>query len=427
MFDFDRSGPRVIFLNSAYFLFEKMNNNRKFSRPKCHNFLNMTDFSNEIRRGNRKPNNEMGILDGLRNKQISIAPASYEWITDSIAANRKLTNKGLERTVFADGLIDITWLGKTVRFVAEIKSSNTPKTIEAAVLKAKDASISGLPPLIIVPYLSEENIKSLEISQVSGFDLCGNMIIFGGGLYLWRAGQPNLFPETRPIKNIYRGRGSIFARCFLLKREFGSLAELRDFALRRLEPKYLLEPENIDLDGDSRLATSTASKVISALGDDLILERTPTGFELSDPRALAYKLRINYKRPSCDPIQGKTPFSRCECWERLRGAIASSYISAASTGLGSATHYDALATEDKISLRVSDSIKAMELLKVTPTRAFPNIEFSEDDDETALFDCRLENGVIWASPIQTLLELSAGGPRERDASDQFETRLLRQG
>lgn len=387
----------------------------------------MTDFSKEIKRGNRKPNNEMGILDGLRSKQISIAPASYEWIADRITVDQAITTIEIERTVFADGLMEISWSGRTARFAAEIKSSNTPKVIEAAVLKAKDASTSDVHPLIIVPYLSEENIKVLETSQVSGFDLCGNMIIVGGGLYLWRAGRPNLFPETRPIKNIYRGRGSIFAKCFLLREEFGSLGDLRNFALQRLEPRYLLRPDKLDLESDSRLTTSTASKVISALFDDLILERISTNIQLCDPRALAYRLRTNYKRSSTDPIQGKTPLSHTECWKRLRGSVETGYIKATSTGLGSASHYNALAIEDKISLRVDDSTRVMELLDVTPSRAFPNIEITEDDDETAFFDCRLEEGVIWASPIQTLLELSAGGPRERDASQQFETKLLEQG
>lgn len=375
----------------------------------------VNDFPDEINPGNRKTTQFVTIVEGLRKKEYRIAPADYTWLGNHIRADQ----------VQADGEIEISWGRKKARFTAEIKSTSTPRVLDVAMHNAKQASTPKAPPLVIVPYLSEESMRTLEANRVSGFDLCGNVIILDGGLYIWRGGQPNRYPENRPIKNIYRGRGSVFARCFLLKSEFSSLGELREFAVRRLDPKYLLEPSQVE--DDSRLAVSTASKVISALVEDRIVERTPARIALSCPRMLVYKLKTNFNHLPDHPILGKTNLSPYEAWDRLRAAVESGELSAATTGLGSAAHYGALATESRISLRVSDKIRAMELLEVTPSRAFPNVEIFEDEDETALFDCRLDNRIIWASPIQTLLELATGGPREKDAAEQFETRLLDEG
>jgi hypothetical protein len=113
-----------------------------------------------------------------------------------------------------------------------------------------------------------------------------------------------------------------------------------------------------------------------------------------------------------------------EIWNRLRNATKNGELGATTTGPGSAAQYGVLAIDSTMSIRVSDVDRALELLEVVPTRAFPNIELFEVEDETSLFDCRIVNNVIWASPIQTLLELATGSPREKEAAEKLEMKLL---
>ena len=61
--------------------------------------------------------------------------------------------------------------------------------------------------------------KRLEREGVSGLDLCGNGVVTVPGEWLvYRTGKPNLYPQSFPIKNVFRGASSLVARVFLLRR-----------------------------------------------------------------------------------------------------------------------------------------------------------------------------------------------------------------
>lgn len=49
---------------------------------------------------------------------------------------------------------------------------------------------------------------------------------------------------------------------------------------------------------------------------------------------------------------------------------------------------------------------------------------SETSDPTVFFDCREQGQIRFASPIQTLLELSTGDKRENDAAEQVREFIL---
>ena len=48
----------------------------------------------------------------------------------------------------------------------------------------------------------------------------------------------------------------------------------------------------------------------------------------------------------------------------------------------------------------------------------------ETQDDIVYFDIRRENGVIWASPIQTYLELMSGDKRDRETAAQVADGIL---
>ena len=319
---------------------------------------------------------------------------------------------------YCDGVLDVMWQERSRPFVVEYKTASTPKIIDNAVAQAQqNARVTGLPPLIIVPFLTEERLRQLEEQGVSGIDLCGNGVIVAPDFAVWRSGQPNLFKTSQPIKNIYRGTSSIFARCFLLQSEFSSITQLRAFALKHLAA-------NVEENRVGVLTQSTASKVVQALDQELIVAKEAQRLRLVNAQALLTRLQLNYRSPEGARLTGKTTLSPAEIWRRIKRNEDVKPLRAVATGLSSAERYGVLSGGDKLALYVSSLDLAAERLEIKPTRVFPNIELIEDKNDLVYFDARQTNQESWASPIQTWIELASGLPRERGAAQTLEQALL---
>ncbi len=318
-----------------------------------------------------------------------------------------------------DYIIDVIWQQRSCRFVVEYKTLSTPRIIDNAIIQAEQyAHVTGLLPMIIVPFLTEERLRQLEEQGVSGIDLCGNGVIVAPDFAVWRSGQPNLFKNSQPIKNIYRGTSSIFARCFLLQSEFLSITQLRDFALKHLAPRVE------DTNRMGTLTQSTASKVVQTLDQELIVAKASQRLRLVNAQALLTRLQLNYRSPEGARLIGKTTLSSSEIWQRIKGEQGGRPLRAVATGLSSVQRYGVLSGGDKLALYVSSLDVAAERLEIKPTRVFPNIELIEDKSDLVYFDARQTNEEVWASPIQTWLELASGLPRERGAAQTLEQALL---
>ena len=327
---------------------------------------------------------------------------------------------GRARAATYDALVDLTWRDQTVRYTVEVKTSSQPAIIEKAMFQVqRSAQNSGLYPMIFVPYLSEEALLRLSDTDVSGIDRCGNCVILGPSMAIWRSGAPNRFRESRPIRNPYSGDGSIVARCFLLRRRFASLHELRRFALSRTQLKGA---------GDSNLLQlGTISKVVRALESEIIVTRGNEGILMTDARRLLDRLREQYRPGDPPRVVGKTPFSEKELWLRLAEARATGRGRSAATGMASASQYGALSGIERLSFYVDELDATSDLLEVTEGRAFANIELIEARNNLPFFDCLVEGSAVWASSIQTWLELAQGGAREQEAAKSLELRLLEGG
>ena len=333
-------------------------------------------------------------------------------------------------------ILEMTWHGHTQRYVCDYRARSTPQSIDSILLALKPAADArDLPPLVAVPFLSEERLLRLERDGVSGIDLSGNGVLLGPEFCVWRSGQPNRFPEAQPIQNIYRGNSALFARCFLLRGEFPTLSALRDYAQRRVSPEENAPPNT------RKMTISTASKVVKALEEELIVRTRDNRLTLIDGNALLDRLQANYRPSSKTRIQGKTALTPEQVWQRLaqagraydavpdptrlnyspdtkkfRFAPERSLFRYATTGLGSAAKYRVLSGPDKMSLYVSNLAAVADLIELRETRVFPNVELIEEKDDPVYFDARQEDGAVWASPIQTWVELATSGPREREAA-----------
>lgn len=316
--------------------------------------------------------------------------------------------------VRADAVLEAVWGERTERFVVAYKALGSPKAIESAAAQARLwGDKTGLKPLVVVPYLSEDALRRLEADGVSGMDLCGNGVLLAADFAVWRTGAPNRYTSGQPIRNVYRGTSSLFARAFLLKPEFDSLVSLQRFTRERLGATGTT----------AVLAKGTASKVVQALDEDLVVRREEGGaIRLVDAKRLLNRLRENYRKPDGGRIVGATALDTTEIWQRL--SQGESQRRAVVTGAGSAQRYGMLSGSDPLRLYVCDLDAAAQLLEIRPTRVFPNLELIESREESVRFDTRERDDGRWASPIQTWLELATGGPRERDAAQTLYQMIL---
>jgi len=336
----------------------------------------------------------------LRRGEVPFPPLKLAW------------DKSQAREI--DGVIRMSWQKKTFRFAAECRQQSNPKMIETAAERVRElASAARLLPLVVVPFLDERALDSLEARSVSGIDLCGNgLVIVPGEWFVRRSGNPNPFRPEGAIKNVYRKNCSVVARLFLAKPGFGSVREALDELGRR----------------DGRVTLSTVSKVCKRLEEDLIIERKRKGMtalRLIQPEKLLDRLAANYSPPTVTKrLTGKlrgiepTEFRmQLREWARKSGELASR------TGTSSIEAYAVMARDGVEEYYCTDVEGALRSLgdKFQPAERFATVSLLETRDEEVYFDRRED---LTASPVQTLLELSSGDKRDQETADQVRRVIL---
>ena len=271
-------------------------------------------------------------------------------------------------------------------------------------------------PREMVPFQGEKARLRLRESDVSGINLSENCVSLGSSCTVWRSGAPIRCPESRPIMTPFSGDSTIIASSFLLRPEYETLGALREFALSRL-----MLSQGPDA---ASLTPGTASKVVRTLEEELICARRDGAIRLSNPRELLDRLRKDYKAPAGPRLTGRTPLEPEQVWRSLAEAAGPGGLRCAATGTASAGRYGVLSSTEPLALYVSSLSAAASLLQVTETRAFPNITLVEARKNLFYFDTRPRGGAVWASPIQTWLELAQAGPREQEGARALEQPIL---
>ena len=373
-------------------------------------FLNMNNFPSENIVSNKKPPTEQDFIKMLAHGDVKLPPIQLTFHSEETT---RIDNIGQR----ISGFIKAKWSEKETLFVFEYKGASTPRVQELAMAQVLFYSnLYKLPPLIVVPYLSEEALRGLNQSGMSGVDLCGNGLLIAKDFRYWRSGQPNGYKDNRPIKNPFYNDSSIFARCFLLCDHFSSLTELGEFAQKHTFSAYPGFKSKA-------LTQGTASKVIQTLIDEFAVQRVGRGIELQDRKRLLLLLRRGYRRHELPKVIGSSPLSPEKIWEMLKDERTHGSLRAVATGLSSAVHYKALSGGGRLALYVSDLNAATASLRIRTGKAFANIELIEDRKNIVYFDAREEDDKLWASPIQTWIELATGGPREQEAAQEIEHML----
>ena len=298
------------------------------------------------------------------------------------------------------------------KFVVAIASRSTPDAIRRASVLAQERvdAVSGNWPMIQVPFLSWKNIEKIESSQerVSAVDLCGNgTITVPNRLYVMRTGAPNLYPDSRPLNNPYRGRSAMVARTLLTRPRCDSLSEL---------------VAQMDAAGCD-LSLGQASKAVQALQDDLMVSKNKGTIVLTNPMGLLESLGREWRTLKSIPRQ----FVRVPPGSDWARALSSEVrLKWAITGDASVKRYTTFAQSGPRRVAVTDLKRAVELIggSVEKVPNFADLELMETEEPGFYMSNETDaDGMRWASLLQTWLELQAGDARQQDAAKDLRQRL----
>lgn len=262
--------------------------------------------------------------------------------------------------------------------------------------------------LIVIPYLNPDKLRILESARVNGMDLCGNAIIITDDWALSVSGQPNRFQSETKSVNPYSGKAALVTRALL---ENPLQAKLDDLQ-RDIKSK------------GGQLSQALVSRAMQALEADLIAApKKHWRASLLQPEAAIDKLAFAWSRvPSSLLWRGRVGVP-VEKFLPILFQNASGRVAMA--GLGSITRYTSFSLENTVYLYADTVIDLLQNLSAERTDRFSNLEIRYCKDPGVFFDTRSDqNGVNWASPIQTFLEGFNGDARTREAVIPLRARLI---
>ena len=312
----------------------------------------------------------------------------------------------------ADARIEVGWPDRqeSFAFAVEAKAQSTPQAVTGAMAQARACAGPGEYPIILVPYLSVERLAELEKAGVSGIDLCGNgLVMVPGKLFILRSGQPNLYPESRPLNNPYRGRSAMVARQLLTQPSPRSLGDLQA-AIR---------------ESGAELSLSQVSKAVTAMQEDLLLSKEGGAITLLEPLRLLDSLAREWKG---NAVKARRALRVSPTLDWGRALTSAPGLKWAVTGESSARRYTAFSQGGPIQIAVSSLPLALTALGGTPeeVRSFADMELLESSEAGLYFANEVdETGQRWASRLQSWLDLQAGDARQREAAKELREQVLK--
>lgn len=323
------------------------------------------------------------------------------------------------RTYGFDAGLEVSWKGKTAKFAVECKALSTPKAFKDGLNFLKTSSLPGnWRPMLFVPFLSEEQLKTLESEEFSGIDLCGNGVFIAPGKFaVFRSGGKNLFPSSALIKNIYRKNSSMAVRVFIVHERYETVQNI----LAEVNRRNIL----VNLWNKKPMRLSTVSKVLKTLEQDLVVSRKK-GIQLLQPDKLLEKLVRNYDPPDIRRrVFLKIPGTGKKIRDLLMEQSQATAMPIVATGMASVNQYAVMQRDDVFSAYCPRLDDLLDRLPGNATDRFPNLELLETEDQTLYFDARRKDDFRWASPVQVYLELMAGDKRDRETAEHVKSVLIK--
>jgi hypothetical protein len=352
---------------------------------------------------------EKEMLDQLREGKVQFSPLTIRLLDDQL-------NVGENKRI--DAFIEVKWKGKSARFAVECKALSTPKSFQNSINYLKSLPLpKNLFPMLIMPFLSERQLKELERVGISGIDLCGNCVVISPGTFsVFRSGGKNRFPSSAAIKNIYRKNSSMVGRGFFAYPDFQTVQD----TLATINQRNLL----VTRWNKKPMSLSTVSKVLKTMVEDLIITRTET-IRLIQPDKLLDKLHENYNPPVVkERIRLKISVNNKSILKLLSELSQQLELPLIASGTSSVTQYTVMQRGDLLTVYCPKVEMLLKRLPGSQSDRFPNLELLETEDEPVYFDARQEDGFWWASPLQVYMELMVGDKRDQETAEQLKTLIL---
>lgn len=349
---------------------------------------------------------ERQILDMLEDGDLKFPPLQIALLEKEVQGERRA----------CDALLEVSWEDQSFRFAAEIKRYSSEKSVADALLQARCAAdeLSAL-PMVITPWLSEDQLERLQAEAISGIDLSGNgVLVVPGKLLIAKSGKPNAYPDTREVKNVYEGTSSLVGRVFLARPVFSSVNEI---------------VEEIQ-DRSGSITQPTVSKALKQLEADLTIWRGKEGIKLLQGDKLLDRLTRDWKAPErLETITGKLNAPIEKLGQLISTAAKKAGAEIVMSGSSSVEAYGTMAREELFEIYCDvNPAKIVETLgkKADLSSRFPNFRIIRTDSPIVHFDKRLKSRVPIASPVQCYLELMQGDKREKETALQVKKVIFRE-
>ncbi len=309
--------------------------------------------------------------------------------------------------------------GPSFEAMVEIAPVATPQNILKKALQLADYSSKAgrcdSVPMVIAPYIGKKQARILADKGISWIDLSGNMSIKASNqVYIERTGNKNCFPDTAPIKKIFRGTSSLVSRALLLKpRGFSTLYEIVDFINER----------------NSNITLSTVSKVLKSLDEELLIDKSKSPIYVIEPEKLLERLTQGYLL-SVTRKRTKTYTYATESSERLFRDMCERNLEYVACGFYAA-QIKGLATTNQAAIFVRDIEEVRKAarnnwLRITPDAEFGNLSIAETNDPGVWFNASLprHNATAIVDDVELYLEMMVDTPRGPEVAEILKKGIL---
>ncbi len=340
-------------------------------------------------------------IEILRREQVNFFPLGIR-VVDLLPLGVKSSE---------DFELDVQWRSISHRFSVEYKRRSTPRMLDGAIQHLKGVKHLSKPSIIIMPYLSEDKMKTLAEHELCGLDLCGNYIIFVDDEWmLFRTGQPNLYPESQGIQNPFVGKSSLVPRALLLHSRYSRVSDIQVEIQTR----------------GGNLTLGTVSKVLKVMDEQLLIHKDKGSVCVLQPEEIIDRLVKEFRKPAIEEsIRGKIGIDKlAELIDKLQSFGWKDRY--ALLWFGNLSPYALMGRENELLL-YAETREIVDVLEVDTNTRFPNVDIKITKDPLIYFDTRAwMYGTIFVSPIQTYLTLMAGDKRDQETALQVKEYILKE-
>ncbi len=313
-----------------------------------------------------------------------------------------------------DAIIKFSIKGKRYfNCAVEIVPVATPKIIQNKCKLLQSQSFSNdYIPLVIAPFIGQKQAEILEKENISWLDLSGNMSVKAlPNIYIEKKGNPNKYPDTAPIKNIFKGTSSLVSRALILKpKGFSSLGEIVDFINQK----------------GGKITKGTVSKVLKSLEDNLLITKSKKGIKVNKPKELLDKLADSYSE-YLSKETNKAIYSILS-FDKLKYILNNSEIDYAAN-LFFASELKGLGVSNQRTFYVNSLSKLTQLLNQnleigSIDEQYGKFDFKENKEPFIWFNLKKQNGLNVVDDLELYLELINTSPRGPKIAESLKKRIL---